>query len=273
MSIVFSAAIGHAPGWTAWNERATHEQRDALAASMATLSKELAEARVDALIMLTSEHWANFFLDHISAFCVGRGDVFEGPIEGWLKIDRTDIAGDPELATQIIDAAYAQDFEPSFGHELKLDHGTMVPLSLLAPKLDVPIVPVFFNTLAAPQPSPRRCFELGRVIGDVARKSDKRIGIVATGGMSHDPGERSHGEINSDFDKAFLDQMARGDTRELSGYSVTQLAAAGAGAIELLAWIALAGALGNFKGDVLAYEAVHAWATGMGVMRLTETAA
>jgi hypothetical protein len=33
-----------------------------------------------------------------------------------------------------------------------------------------------------------------------------------------------------------------------------------------LSWVALAGALGGRKGEVVAYEAVEPWATGVGLM-------
>jgi hypothetical protein len=36
--------------------------------------------------------------------------------------------------------------------------------------------------------------------------------------------------------------------------------------VELLSWIALAGALRTFRGEVLAYEPVKPWATGIGAM-------
>lgn len=268
MTIVFGAALGHAPGWVAWTERATDEQREALAVGVDQLKSGLEAARVDTLVLLTSEHWTNFFLDQMSAFCIGRGDSFTGPVEPWMKMPKTAIPGDPELADLIVKAAYNAHIEPAFAYELQFDHGTMVPLGFLTPALDIPVVPIFFNTLAAPQPSPRRCHALGQVIGEVARASNKRIGIIATGGMSHDPGERSHGRIDSEFDRRFLEQMAQGDQEALSSYTIPQLAEAGAGTIELIAWIALAGVLGKFSGETLAYEAVTGWATGMGVMRL-----
>jgi catalytic LigB subunit of aromatic ring-opening dioxygenase len=128
------------------------------------------------------------------------------------------------------------------------------------------VVPVIFNTLAFPQPTAARCFAFGRIIGDVARNSAQRIGIVATGGMSHDPGERNHGTINSVFDKAFLDAMSHADNTTLTALTGADFAAAGAGAFELLAWIALRGALGSASGKVLGYEAAAAWATGVGFM-------
>jgi len=268
MTIAFAATIGHAPGWVAWAERASEEQRANLADAVAELREIVKAANIDRVIILTSEHWTNFFLDHISPFCVGVGDKATGPVEPWMKMGPTDIPGDTALARRIIDSAYAHGIEPGFAYELRYDHGTMVPLKFLFPEFDVPVVPIFFNTLAAPQPSPSRCFDLGRVIGEIARTSGDRIALIATGGMSHDPGELKHGWIDSDFDRKFLSQMEAGDVESLKAYSIADLGAAGAGTIELIAWIALAGALQKFSGRTLAYEPVVGWATGMGVMHL-----
>jgi aromatic ring-opening dioxygenase catalytic subunit (LigB family) len=266
MPIVFAAAASHAPGITAWPDAPPAEQKDAVYAAFGALRAEIEAARVETLIVLTSEHWANFFLDHIGAFCVGRGEHFAGPIEPWLKVAKTSVPGNPALATRLIEAAYAGGVEPSYAYELEFDHGTMVPLHFLTPAMDVPVVPVIFNTLAFPQPSAARCLTFGTIIGDVARASSERIGIVATGGMSHDPGELNHGIIDSAFDRRFLAAMAAGDDATLSAFSGADFAAAGAGAFELLSWIALRGAIGTAPGRVLGYEAAIPWATGLGFM-------
>jgi aromatic ring-opening dioxygenase catalytic subunit (LigB family) len=267
MTIAFACALGHAPGIVAWSEAAPPAQREALEAGFTRLRGELAAARVDELILFTSEHWANFFLDHISAFCVGRAEHFDGPVEPWLKIDPVSVPGAPDTAERLLLACYEAGIEPGFTYEMKFDHGTIVPLHYLTPQMDVPVVPIVINTLAPPQPSSRRCLELGRVVGEFARASDRRIGLVATGGMSHDPGELRHGWIDQAFDRRFLDDLSTGDLDRITRYSVADLAAAGAGAIELLGWIALAGALGSYTGEVIAYEAVEPWATGIGLMR------
>ncbi len=266
MAIAFAAAASHAPGMTAWADAAPSQQKDTLYGAYGKLSDKLARSRAEVLIVLTSEHWANFFLDHIGAFCIGRGDSFSGPIEPWLKVAQAKLRGDPELAREIIEACYESGFEPDYSYELELDHGTMVPLHFLTPSMNCPIVPIMFNTLADPQPSARRCLEFGRVIGRLAEKSPKRIGLVATGGLSHDPGERNHGVIDTIFDKRFLEEMAAGDSDRLGQYTRAELAAEGAGAFELLSWIALSGALNGAKGRVLAYEAVKPWATGIGMV-------
>ena len=266
MTICFAGAAAHAPGITAWSEAAPEAQRAALDDGFARLRDTLTESRLDVLILLTSEHWANFFLDHVSAFCVGRNETYEGPIEPWLKVPRTKLPGATDLSEEIIAALHDADFDPAFSHALAFDHGTMVPLHKLMPDTPVPVVPIMFNTLAAPQPSARRCLALGRVIGSLARRSPRRIGILATGGLSHDPGEVNHGVIDSDFDQKFLQRMVAGDAEGLGRYTKADLMAAGAGAMELLAWVALAGAVEGLRGRVLAYEAVKPWATGCGLV-------
>jgi aromatic ring-opening dioxygenase catalytic subunit (LigB family) len=242
MPIVFAAAVSHAPGITAWPEAAPAEQRDNLSAGFGRLAVDLRAAKVDAVVLLTSEHWVNFFLDHVGAFCVGRASAYSGPVEPFLQIERREVAGDPDLAARIVSAAYERGFEPSFSYELSFDHGTMLPLHKLHVN-GTRVVPVFFNTLVDPQPSAARSYEFGAVIGDVLRGSGERIALIATGGMSHDPGELRHGLIDSSFDRRFIERMERGDAAGLRGYSRADFAAAGAGAFELLAWIALQGAL------------------------------
>ncbi len=273
MPITFAAAVSHVPGMTAWAEAAPVAQKDRIYGAFDKLRRELDASGTEVLIALTSEHWANFFLDHMGAFCIGRADHYSGPVEPWLKVEKAELKGDPQLASEILEAAYDSGFEPGFAYELEFDHGTMVPLHFLAPRMDRPVVPVLFNTLASPQPAARRCLELGRVIGRVAARSAKRIGLIATGGLSHDPGEKNHGVIDSEFDHRFLSAMAQGDAERLARYTRAELAKAGAGAFELLSWVALAGALDGRKGEVVAYEAIKPWATGVGLMTFTQALA
>jgi len=266
MPISYACAVSHAPGMTAWANAAPPAQKDRIYGGFERLRRELDASGTQVLILLTSEHWANFFLDHIGAFCIGRAASYRGPIEPWLQIDKAEIKGDPQLAAELLETSYDEGIEPSFAYELEFDHGTMVPLHFLQPGMDRPVVPIFFNTLAVPQPTARRCLEFGRVIGKVAARSPQRIGLIATGGLSHDPGERNHGVIDSDFDQQFMSAMAGGNTERLARYSRSELAAAGAGAFELLSLVALAGAMDAANGAVVAYEAVKPWATGVGLM-------
>ncbi len=266
MPIVFACAASHAPGITAWTEAAPREQLDAVNDGFARLASSFRDSRPQTVLLLTSEHWNNFFLDHASAFCIGRGNSFDGPVEPWLKIARTKVPGNPALAERMLSHCYEAGFELSHSHELKLDHGSMIPLHFLTPDMATSIVPIFFNTLAPPRPRASRCHALGRHLRTMLDASPERIAVVATGGLSHDPGEVNHGVIDVEFDRTFMQRMSQSDEAALCSYSDAELLAAGAGTLELLAWICLAGIMGRERPSVVAYEAVKPWATGTGML-------
>lgn len=266
MTIVYATGASHAPGITAWTEAAPTEQKDRLYAAFEQMRQSFAASKPDVVLALTSEHWINFFLDHVGAFCIGRADYYDGPVEPWLRVEKARIPGDPGLAEELLTHCYASGFELNYSHEMALDHGTIVPLHFLMPDKTTPIVPIMFNTLATPRPSPKRCVDLGKALRPVLESSGKRIAIVATGGLSHDPGEVGHGIIDTDFDARFIDNMRRGDLAGLSAYTDAEMAAAGAGTMELLAWLTMAGIMGERGADLIAYEAVKPWATGVGIM-------
>jgi hypothetical protein len=269
MGIVFAGAGSHAPGIRAWADAAEKEAKENFYSAYDQLNKSFDNSGAEVLITLTSEHWTNFFLDHSSAFCIGRAEQYSGPVEPWLGIEPRKIPGNPELSKEIISQCYLNEFEVGFSEELKFDHGTMIPLSFVTPNFDVPIVPIFFNTLMDPRPSARRCFKLGQAIGALLNEKSQKIGVIATGGLSHDPGEIGHGEINSDFDNTFLNNLSSNNQEQLIAYTDDELFSQGGGTPEILAWICLAGIMTNQQGrvaSVLSYEAIKPWATGVAVV-------
>ncbi len=112
-------------------------------------------------------------------------------------------------------------------------------------------------------PTPKRCFAFGQFLGRKLEGSEKRVAVVATGGLSHWPGEAKHGKINIPFDRKFLDILISGDRAKLTAYSHEEInVEAGSGGHEIRTWMALAGALPEWKAELLAYEPVIPWATG-----------
>jgi 2,3-dihydroxyphenylpropionate 1,2-dioxygenase len=263
MSIVFACAASHAPGMTAWTAAAPKEQADRFLGNYRKLGEMLAASKPDALVAITVEHWANFFLDHMPAFCIGRSDHYNGPVEEWLNIPKARVPGDQQLGAELLDACLDGGFDPTFSDELLFDHATMLPLHFLNPNMAVPVTPIILNALTPPMPTPKRCFAFGQLLGKKLERSQKRVAIIATGGLSHWPGEAKHGKINIPFDQGFLDTLIAGDHAKLAAYSHDQInAEAGSGGHEIRTWIALAGALPEWKATLLAYEPVVAWATG-----------
>lgn len=267
MPLVFACGASHAPGITAWPEAAPKAQAENVIQNYRKLSEMLSAAKPDVLLAITVEHWANFFLDHMPTFCVGRAEHYDGPVEEWLRMSKTRIPGDPEFAAEILEACMEGGVDPSFSDELMFDHATMIPLHFLTPDSDVPVVPLIVNTLTTPMPTARRCYALGGLLRPALEKSAKRVALVATGGLSHWPGEAKAGKINVEFDKRFLDLLIDGDRRKLAGYTHEEIAReAGSGGHEIRTWIALAGALPDWKATLLAYEPVVPWATGYGLV-------
>ena len=95
MSLVFAGVCSHAPGITGRSERADPALRNGFYAALERMRLALEAARPDALVVIAAEHFANFFMNNMPAFCMGMADEYEGPIEDetWLRIRRTKVPG------------------------------------------------------------------------------------------------------------------------------------------------------------------------------------
>ena len=95
MSLVFAGVCSHAPGITGRASRADARVRDEFYANLDELRKRIEAARPDALIIVAAEHFANFFMNNMPAYCMGMADFYEGPIEdeAWLAIKRHRVPG------------------------------------------------------------------------------------------------------------------------------------------------------------------------------------
>jgi len=266
MPIVFACAASHAPGMTAWTEAAPKEQAENFLGHYRRLGERLAEAKPDAIVALTVEHWANFFLNSMPTLCIGRAAYYDGPIEEWLRIPKARVPGDTNLAVEIIDACLDGGFDPTFSDELLFDHATFLPLHFLNPGMAVPVVPIILNTLTPPMPTAKRCFAFGQFLGQLLEKYQKRIAVIATGGLSHWVGMPGMGRINVDFDRWFLSRLAAGRAEEVVTLTDAEVERAGNGAHEIRSWLTVAGAVPGKPARVLAYEPITAWVTGMGVI-------
>jgi len=261
MPLVFACAASHAPGITGWAGAADPLQASRYHDAYRRLGDMLKASRPDVLVMFAAEHWSNFFLDNYPAFCVGRAAHYLGPLEKSLNIEQTRVVGDPQTASLILETCFESGLEPSFSDELRLDHGVMVPLHFFsAPELAV--VPIIINALTPPLPTVRRCHALGRIVGEVAERSDKRIAVMASGGLSHNPGTPTAGMIDQRFDQEFLRDFLANDAQRLCAYDSSAIDPAGFGAHEIRNWVAAAGAASNWRGRLLAYEPVPGWSTG-----------
>jgi protocatechuate 4,5-dioxygenase beta chain len=109
----------------------------------------------------------------------------------------------------------------------------------------VRVVPITMNHVQHPLPSPKRSYKLGESVGRAIRswKSDARVLVMGTGGLSHQLDGQRAGFINKPFDLMCMDALVS-DPQKLTRYSALDLVReAGAQGTELMAWIAARAAL------------------------------
>ena len=264
MSLVFAGACSHAPGITGRSERADPKLREEFYRNLDRIRERLEAARPDALIVVAAEHFANFFMDNMPAYCMGMAHEYEGPIEDeeWLAIKRTKIPGNPDLSRRIIDDVMNK-IDLAYAEEWKFDHGIMVPLHFLTPSYDLPIVPININCQAPPFSPMHRVYEFGRALRRACDAVPDRIALIGTGGISHWPATPDSGRINEAWDRAFLDRFIENRRDELVAYNDKEIyREGGQGGFEIRTFITVAGATEGRTGELWLYLPVPAFSVG-----------
>lgn len=148
-----------------------------------------ARARVEAfdpelVIVFAPDHYNGFFYDLMPPFCVGVAASAVG--------DYKSLAGPlpvpSDAALALAQAAMNADLDVAVSYRMQVDHGCAQALEVLTGGLDrFPVIPVFINSVAPPMASCRRARLLGDAIGRFAGRLGKRVLVVGSGGLSHEP--------------------------------------------------------------------------------------
>lgn len=249
-----------------WHEvPAAHKDR--ITAGFQALGRSVEAARLDALVEISPDHWANFFLDNLPAVCIGVGEEHQGPPEPFLKpFPHRELRGHPGLAMHLARSALEADFEPSISHRLKLDHGFCIPLWRMELERLPRIVPMIVNSIEPPFPSVRRCIDWGSLLGKAIQTYPEplRVGVLATGGLSHSIGERTMGDIDEAFDLECIRLFEEGTPAELAAFLEMRLPITGNGAQEVRNWAVAHGAAGCRGFRLVDYLPVPAVIVGCG---------
>ena len=242
-------------------------------AGYARLAGALREAAPDVCVIVTAEHVNKFFLDNMPAFCIGLFESFAGPVESrsravgypWRTVP-SDAGFSRYLIERGLGGGPGGGVDWAVSEFWEADHGIMVPLHKLDPEGAVPMVPVFVNCGSRPMPSARRCHAVGEWLAAAVADWDaeKRVGIIATGGLSHSVGTPTQGEIDAAFDEWFLDRLAAGEDERLAALSDARIDRAGSSTAEVRAWILLAGAFAGRSAERVFYAPIAGFDTGCG---------
>src|ERR671930_1806290 len=278
-SIVAAMAMTHSPGLTGWFTRAPEAyQRLALGAT-AEMRRRLEASGADVVLMVSNDHLLNWPINNVPEYTAGIGDEHVGPadwFDEWLAIETYRVPGHSALARWIVKQGARRRIQFAWLRRMQFDDGISVPTHYLNPDARFRLVPVTMNCTVPPIPRPERAYWVGVVLREAIRAypAPLRVAIIATGGLSHEPGGPRYFWVDEEFDRWFLDLLKAGDhERLLRECTLERMEGAGSGGTaELLAWI-VALAFTRGPADVLAYMPAVAWRSGTGMVAWNEIAA
>ena len=265
-SLVGAFAASHGPLIVREWERVPAEQKSRMSAAYRELGRRLTAAKPDVLIVVSPDHWSNFFLDNYPPVCLGVGETHDGPPEPWMKdFPHRTLDGHPGLALHLAEQALREGFEPAVSHRLKLDHGACIPLWRMELERLPRIVPLLVNSIEPPMPSLARCFEWGRVLRKAIESYAEplRVAILGTGGLSHSIGEPTMGAIYEDFDRETIRLFTR-PHEELIHFLDANLPSSGNGSEEVRNWLVAHGAADGRGFELVDYLPVPTVIVGCG---------
>jgi len=251
--------------------------------AMDRMRDELLSAKLDALIICGDDQYELFHDDHMPSIAIYYGNSVVNaarpttPVADWYKraqLRRAEEGAPIEypcqgpLALHLIEGLVDKGFDISAvksippteheGHAYSFIHHRYLHGA------PVPIVPIFLNTYNPPnQPTPKRCVELGKAIGELVKAfaGDLRIGIMASGGLSHF-------RVEEDLDLSIFDAIKRKDLDFLGALKPYRLLA---GSSEIRNWIVAAAAAPHldvtWTAYIPGYRTLGLSGTGLGFAR------
>lgn len=160
---------------------------DVVAEVDAILASSRAEVEAfdpELIIIFAPDHYNGLFYDLMPPFVIATAAESVADYQtqpGPLSIPQ-DLAMD--LARHIL----ASDIDIAISHRLQVDHGCTQTLEELTGSLGrYPVIPIIINSVAPPFGPYRRVRQLGEAVGRYLAGLGKRVLILGSGGLSHEP--------------------------------------------------------------------------------------
>jgi Catalytic LigB subunit of aromatic ring-opening dioxygenase len=242
---------------------------EAVQEAMARLKVEIASAELDALIIVGDDQYELFHDQHMPSIGIyygatirnaARPPVLPGDWFRRAQLRRREEGQDAHypchraLALHLIEGLVAREFDVSaiagLGGDQFEGHAYSFVHRRYLNGADLPIVPVFLNTYNPPnQPHPRRCVGLGAALRELiaAFPADLRVGLLASGGLSHFV-------VEEDLDRAVIDALQRRDTAALASLDPRRLKA---GSSEIRNWIVVGCAAADLELSWVSYTPAY----------------
>lgn len=215
-------------------------------AAIKDLKDRLEALNPDVVLIIGDDQEENIMADNMPPFTIFIGAEADAGRKfhylGEKPLDQVKrYAMHAELGLELVEQLMAAGFDPSWSRENRyeagLGHAFGRPLYYLMPEPNRPVVPIMLNTFYPPAPSAARCFDFGKALGDILRKSDLvgTVVVIASGGLSHT-------KIDEDLDGAFITALEANDTDYFRAMPADTLVH---GTSELRNWIATAAVAGT----------------------------
>lgn len=174
----------HSPLLLGSLEPADRGARDGFFGSMRATGTWLRSRDPELLVVFAPDHFTGLFYDMMPAFCIGAAATAS---RDW-DLPPGELNVPAEVALRCHRYLNDSGFDPAISYRLTVDHGTTIPLHELVGSLDAyPVLPIVVNCAAVTRPSFRRIREFGAAVGRFLSGLDRRIVIIGSGGLSHDP--------------------------------------------------------------------------------------
>lgn len=162
----------------------SRELLDDIEAALADARRFVTDYDPELVVIFSPDHYNGFFYRTMPPFCIGTaaagvGDY--GSHAGPLNVPE-------DVATDCARAVLESGIDVAISASMDVDHGTVQPLqNLFGDATARPVIPVFINSVATPLGPVRRVRALGAALGDFLATLGKRVLVVGSGGLSHDP--------------------------------------------------------------------------------------
>ena len=162
----------------------SQELLDDIESAIANTREFVAAFDPELVVTFSPDHYNGFFYNVMPPFCIGTaaegvGDY--GTYRGTLDVP----AG---LATDCARAVLDAGVDVATSAAMHVDHGTVQPLEkLFGDAVAKPVIPVFINSVATPLGPMHRVRALGAAVGAHLSGLGKRVLVIGSGGLSHDP--------------------------------------------------------------------------------------
>ncbi len=273
--IVGGFMVPHDPIMFQAPEAPAPEVRQRMWAAFDSCAERLAKLDATAVVIVGADHYFNFGTECLPQYLIATGDV-DGPMDVMPGLKRQQIPDHQALATHIAAHGHEHGFDWAVARAFTVDHAVAIPDRLIVDPVrklgqTIGTIPVYIASGVDPYISMKRAIALGGAIRAAveAAPENERVVVIGSGGISHWVGLPEMGRVNEAFDHEIMTYACEGNLAAMASLTDDYiLTHGGNGGMEIRQWAVVMGALPGAKGEIIDYEAVPEWVTGLGFVQI-----